>query len=49
MSSKENFWSKFALVSHSQGFCVLVYMPIKKDKTIESLCNFKDSFIKGKA
>ena len=43
------FRAKLSLVSHSQGFSVPVYMPIKKEKTIESLCNFKFSFTKGKA
>ena len=41
---KENFDAKFSLVTRKG--CVLEYMPITKDKRIESLCNFKVCFTK---
>ena len=45
---KENFGQNSLLYRTRKG-CVLVYMPIKKNTTIESLCNFKVGFAKGKA
>ena len=48
---KEHFGQMFRkfLSDRTRKGCVLVDMPIKKDKTIEPLCNFKACVTKCKA
>ena len=48
----QKIWSYFSqksLLYRTRKGCVLVYMPRKKNRTIESLRNFKVCFAKGKA